>query len=232
MTLSNQKGGNALNVIDALNARFTCRAFKSDPVSRETMVQILEAANRAPSWGNTQPWDIYVAAGEVLGGIRTEFLANLADTIPGATDLPLPQDWPTALKDRYTSLGKARYKLLSEELGRDTLAQIIQERNYRFFDAPAVVYLCMDRSLTPYSMFDLGAVSQSIMLAAQEYGVDSAPAIMLVLYPQIIRKTLAIPEDKAIVMGVALGFADADNIHNRYRSERRSVEETAKLYGF
>ncbi len=221
-----------MNVIDALNARFTCRAFKSDPVSRETMVQILEAANRAPSWGNTQPWDIYVAAGEVLGGIRTEFLANLADTIPGATDLPLPQDWPTALKDRYTSLGKARYKLLSEELGRDTLAQIIQERNYRFFDAPAVVYLCMDRSLTPYSMFDLGAVSQSIMLAAQEYGVDSAPAIMLVLYPQIIRKTLAIPEDKAIVMGVALGFADADNIHNRYRSERRSVEETAKLYGF
>jgi nitroreductase len=90
----------------------------------------------------------------------------------------------------------------------------------------------MERSLTPYSMFDLGALSQSIMLAAQEFGIATAPAIMLVHYPDIIRKALAIPEDKALVLGIALGYADTDSIHNHYRSGRRSVEEMAKLYGF
>lgn len=221
-----------MNVIDALNARFTCRAFKSDPVSRDTMVKILEAANRAPSWGNTQPWDIYVAAGDVLEGIRAEFLGHMAKGTAVNTDLPFPQNWPEALKQRYDSLGKARYKMLSEELGRDSLPQIIQERNYRFFDAPAVAYICMDRSLTPYSMYDLGAVSQSIMLAAQEYGVDSAPAVMLILYPEVIRKALSIPETQALVMGIALGYADMNSIHNHYRADRRPVEEMARLYGF
>ena len=56
-----------MNVIEALNSRTSIRAFKSDPVSRETIFKIMEAAIRSPSWANTQPWEIYVAAGEALG---------------------------------------------------------------------------------------------------------------------------------------------------------------------
>jgi len=221
-----------MNIIDALSARFTCRAFKPDPVPRETVVKILEAANRAPSWGNTQPWDIYIAAGVVLAGIRAEFQTNVANETPFATDLQIPMEWPAALKERYTALSNERYSMLSKEIPEDTLLQVMQERNALFFDAPVVVYICLDRSLTPYSLFDLGALSQSIMLAAQEFGIATAPAVSLVLFPDIIRKALAIPEDKALVMGIALGYADLDNIHNQYRSGRRSVEEMAKLYGF
>lgn len=221
-----------MNIIDALNARFTCRAFKPDPIPKETMLKIMEAAGRAPSWGNTQPWEIYVAAGDILEGIRAGFLSNMANQVPPATDLPMPQEWPDSLKERYNALGKARYNMLSKEIARDKLLPIIQEVNYRFFNAPAVVYLCMDRSLTPYSMFDLGAISQSIMLAAQEFGIDSAPAVMLVIYPDIIRAALAIPETKALVLGLALGYADRDSIHNQYRSERQPMDEMLKLYGF
>ncbi|HRX22418.1 MAG TPA: nitroreductase [Syntrophomonadaceae bacterium] len=223
-----------MNVIDALNARFTCRAFKPDLIPKETMLKIMQAASRAPSWGNTQPWDIYVAAGDILEGIRTEFLSNMANKTPPNTDLalPLPQDWPANLKERYDSLGKARYNILSQEIDQTSLLHVIQECNYRFFDAPAVVYLCMDRSLTTYSMFDLGAVSQSIMLAAQEFGIDSAPAVMLVLYADVIRAAMAIPGKQAIVLGIALGYADRDSIHNHYRSERQPLEEIVKLYGF
>ena len=226
------KGGDIMNVIDALNARYTCRAFMPDPVARETVVKIMEAANRAPSWGNTQPWDFYIAAGSVLEGIRTEFLVNMANNVAGATELPIPQEWPAAHKDRYMLLGKERYSMLCTQIDTESLPQIIQKMNYRFFDAPVVIYVCMDRSLTPYSMFDLGSVSQSIMLAAQEFGVATAPAIMLVLYPDIIHKALAIPEDKALVLGIALGYADPDSIHNQYRSLRRPMDEMVKLYGF
>lgn len=90
----------------------------------------------------------------------------------------------------------------------------------------------MDRSLTPYSMLDLGSVSQSIMLAAQEFGLATAPAVMLILYPELIHKTLHIPEDEAVVLGIAMGYADLDSIHNQYRSLRRPVDEMAKFLGF
>ena len=221
-----------MNVIDALNSRFTCRAFSPDPVGKDTVIKILAAANRAPSWGNTQPWDIYVAAGTVLEDLRKEFLTNMAQKVAPKTDLPLPQEWPAALQERYTSLGKERAGVLAEELGREHLSQAVAERNFRFFDAPVVFYICMDRSLTPYSMLDLGAVGQSIMLAAQEYDLATAPAVMLVAYPDLIHKALGIPEDEAIVLGIALGCADTSSIHNQYRSRRRPVEEMARLVGF
>lgn len=69
-----------------------------------------------------------------------------------------------------------------------------REANSRFFGAPVVVYLCMDKSLSTWSVFDLGSLSQSIMLAAQEYNLGSAVAAMLVIYPNLIRKTLDIPK--------------------------------------
>ena len=53
----------SMNVIDALNSRSTIRAFNPDPVGRETTLKILEAATRAPSWANTQPWELFVAGG-------------------------------------------------------------------------------------------------------------------------------------------------------------------------
>lgn len=44
-----------MNVIDALNSRFTVRAFEPDPVHTETILTILDAATRAPSSGDAQP---------------------------------------------------------------------------------------------------------------------------------------------------------------------------------
>ena len=41
--------------------RFSCRAYKPDPVARELVEQILEAARLAPSACNRQPWRFAVA---------------------------------------------------------------------------------------------------------------------------------------------------------------------------
>ncbi|NLO22537.1 MAG: hypothetical protein GX119_11165 [Syntrophomonadaceae bacterium] len=221
-----------MNVIDALNSRYTCRAFKQDRVAMDTVIKILDAANRTPSWGNTQPWNIYVVAGDVLEELRNGSLERFSQKIVGKPDLPVPQEWPEALKQRYVTVGKERYDLLGQELEQDAIINTVQDRNYRFFDAPVVVYICMDRNLTAYSMFDLGALSQSIMLAAQEYGLETAPAIMLVQYPDLIRRALAIPEEQAIVLGIALGYGDSSSIHNQHRTARRPIQEVSTLKGF
>ena len=221
-----------MNTIDALNSRYCCRAFKADRVSQETLLKILEAGTRAPSWANTQPWEIYVATGEVLERLRRGYLKNLQEDVPGHPDLPRPQSWPVALQKRTEDLMARRLQLLGiareDSAGRKTMMQA----NYRFFGAPVVIYLCMDRSLSPWSIFDLGSLSQSIMLAAKDNGLDTAVAVMLVTYPDLIRTHLEIPGDLSIIIGIALGTNDSNNPGNRFRSPRRPLSEVVHFKGF
>ena len=46
-----------MDVLEALNSRFTCRAFKPKSVNRDIVLKIMENATRSPSWANTQPWE-------------------------------------------------------------------------------------------------------------------------------------------------------------------------------
>jgi nitroreductase len=52
-------------------SRFSCRAYRSDPVPRAAVEQILEAARQAPSACNRQPWRFVVATEATL---RTRLL--------------------------------------------------------------------------------------------------------------------------------------------------------------
>ena len=64
--------------------------------------------------------------------------------------------------------------------------------NQTMFNAPAVIYICMDKILSEWSLYDIGAFSQSIMLAAVEQGLSTIPAITLMLYPDVLRRELKI----------------------------------------
>jgi nitroreductase len=220
-----------VNVIDALDARTSIRAFKHDPVNRETIVKIMRAATRSPSWANTQPWEVFVAAGEVLERLRQGFQERFREGMPRNLDLPAPQKWPDILQKRMPVRMADRDRTPGVAAPGEDPRKAIMERNYRFFDAPVVVYLCMDRALTPWSVFDIGLLSQSIMLAAQEYGVDSIPAVMLVSYPDLIRAELDIPPDLLVLFGIALGYRDAQEPLNQLRRPRRPLDEVVRIKG-
>ena len=125
---------------------------------------------------------------------------------------------------REEALGIAR----DDKAGRESM----RAANYRFFNAPIVIYICMDRTLTPWSVFDLGLLAQSIMLAAEENGLDTAPAVMLVSYPDLIRAELGIPDTLSIIFGIALGFGDHKDPANKFRSLRRPLSEVMHVKGF
>ncbi len=218
-----------MKVTEALASRFTCRAFKPDPLSQETIATILEASLRAPSWANTQPWEVFVATGKVLERIRAAYLGNYHKGVMRNLDLPAPQSWPDTLRARIEDLGTKRFAAMGVDREDAAMRQTLGEQNFRLFGAPAVIYLCMDRTLGPWSLFDLGSLAQSIILSAQQYGVDSTPAVMLVAFPDILRAELHIPEQLSIVMGIALGYGDAEHIQNRYRSPRRPLEDVVRF---
>jgi len=221
-----------MNVVDALNTRFTCRAFKSDPVGRRTLEKVMAAALKSPSWANTQPWEVYVAGGEVLDRLREAYVANLKNCVARNPELAAPKQWPPKLLMRMETLRAERMATLERVCLDKSVLKELSEMNYHFFNAPVVAYICMDRALTPWSIYDLGLFSQSLMLAAGHFGLDSAPAVTFVAHPDLIRKELNIPEDLQIIIGIALGYADAEHPQNKFRSPRRTVQEAITFKGF
>jgi nitroreductase len=220
-----------MDVLEALNSRFTCRAFKPDQVNGEIVLKIMENATRSPSWANTQPWEVYVAGGDILESIRRGFIENFRGDVPTDPDIPFMLDWPVKHQERMKGLGIELYKHLGISKGDREAIEASWKLNFKLFGAPTVIYLCMHETLSEWSMFDLGSLSQSIMLAAQEYGVDSAPAVNLVAYPKIIRKEIEIPDELSIVIGIALGYKDDESSQNTFRSIRRPLDEVVHLNG-
>jgi nitroreductase len=208
-----------MNVIEALNARHSTRAFLPDPIEDGKLRAILEAALRTPSWANSQPWEVFVATGDTLDRIKKAYLKKYEEKAPAAPETPRPLEWSQAAKDRQKQLGP--------DMKRDCGDAVDQfgKLNQSIFNAPCAVFVCMDKVLSEWSLYDIGAYSQSLMLAAQEHGVASIPAITMVLYPDVLRQELKIPDHLKITIGIALGYADKGNSINNFVSARSPLSE-------
>lgn len=220
-----------MNVIDAIESRRSIRAFKPQPVDKEVLLKIFTAANRSPSWADTQPWEVYVAAGGPLERIRGSFLARFEDGVPSANDVPRPRDWPPGPKQRMLDFIDARCSAMGISRRDEAQREADMRRNFEFFGAPVVVYLCLHKDLTAWSYFDLGLFAQSLMLAAMEYSLGSVVAVNLTAYPDIVREELDVPEDHIILIGIALGYGDPEDINNQVRSIRRPTEDAVVIKG-
>ncbi|HML36279.1 MAG TPA: nitroreductase [Bacillota bacterium] len=212
-----------MNVMEALKTRRSARAFLPKPIEKEKLHAIFEAAARTPSWANTQPWEVFVASDATLERIREGYRQNYENKVPGAPETPRPIAWPDAEKKRQQQL----YPDMKRDCG--DAVEKFGSLNMSMFNAPAVIFLCIDQVLSEWSMYDVGAYAQSIMLAAQEQGLSTIPAITLVLYPDVIRREMNIPKDLKITIGIAIGYADEDNKINDFKSGRKPLKETVRF---
>jgi nitroreductase len=220
-----------MDVIETMNKRFSARAFLTRPMSKETLQDIFSAAARTPSWANSQPWEVFLAAGEVLENLRTANLERFRSGAPRALEVPGQQKWPAEIQKRIELNQAERLRIMGISADDKIARQKLSESNCAFFGAPAVAFLCADRSLLPWCLFDLGALSTSITLAARSYGVDTVPAVMMTSYPDLIREHLDIAPELAVLFAVALGYQDAQNPVNLFRSARRPVDEFVHFLG-
>lgn len=221
-----------MDVTQALKSRYTCRGFKPTPVPKETLMEILDAANRAPSWADTQPWEVYVASGDALERLRKAHLDIFATGAAPHPDLPAPTQWPPALKKRMDDLLALHKKEAQDHPEHKNNPEAYLVRQMNFFKAPVVIYLCLDRTLGPWSIFDMGFYAQSLLLAAKERGLDTAGSYRLVSYPELVRREMGIPENLSILFGIALGYATEHSQTTRFESPRRPIKEVAKWKGF
>ncbi|MDR2089364.1 MAG: nitroreductase [Clostridiales Family XIII bacterium] len=211
-------------VIEAIRARRSTRAFRPDPVERDKLAAILEAAARAPSWANSQPWETFVATGRTLARIKEGYLEKYASKTPPAPETPFPAAWTQAAKDRRNRLNDGMVRACGDA------AKQFGALNQGMFNAPAVAYVCIDKVLSPWSLYDAGAYAQSLMLAAFEEGLGTISAITLALYPDVLRREMHIPDNLKVTIGIAIGYIDKENKINDFVSERAPFDETTHFF--
>ncbi len=219
-----------MELLEGIETRKSIRAFKSTPVSRETMERILKAAGNSPSQINTQPWEVAVVTGkkkEELSKIIYD-LAN-SGTTPNP-DVPFQATWPLEMEKRLGSQVERRFKSLGIERANEEQRKELRLANFKFFGAPCVLFILMDSTLGPWSLVDLGVFVQSIGLAAHSLGLGSCLQASSVGYPDAIRRYLDIPKNKKIILAISLGYPDFEARMNVYRSQKIGIEEFVKWY--
>ncbi|MGZ6221854.1 MAG: nitroreductase [Syntrophales bacterium] len=223
-----------MEIIEAIRARKSIRAYRPDPIKKEVVKEILEIATRAPSGTNTQPWEFFVLAGEVLDKVKQANVEHLKSGTPPNPEISFAVSNPdTVYQKRRVELTKQLFQLM--QIPRDDTGKRMQwlERGFRFFDAPVAIIISVDRLLSEEGpLMDIGAVMQTICLTALNYGLGTCIEYQGVMYPEVLRQYAGIPESKRVLAAIAVGFPNWDFPANKVESTREFVDNITSWCGF
>jgi nitroreductase len=216
-----------MKVSEALATRKTVRAFKPDPVPRETVEQMLTLAARAPSGGNLQPWRVYA----LLGEARDELVRRVAEARREHPmgEAPEYHIYPPHLTEPYKTrrhrVGEMMYATMAIPR-EDKMARLkFFAGNWEFFGAPVGLIFTIDRQMQQGQWADLGMYMQSVMLLAREHGLHTCPQEAWALFHPEIREYLSVPPNEMIFCGMAIGYADDIAPVNALETERAPLAE-------
>lgn len=219
-----------MDIKEAIMNRKSIRGFKDTPVSKETIEQVLTTASRAVSALNSQPWRCIVLAGDVknkIGEANAE--AFLKDAEEDVKD-PVMQG-----EGRQRMIGVAKQLFAAMDIQREDKEKRLwwTQRGFRFFDAPAVVLICIDKEFDKeFHRLDIGAFMQNFTLAAMAEGLGTCVELQAVTYLGGIRRYIDVDPDTEFVVGIALGYPDEDFPANQVVSEREDMSNLTQWYGF
>lgn len=217
-----------MNVTEAIHTRKATRAMLSTPIPEGTIKELIELAGRAPSWGNSQPWEVYVVIGEKLANLKMRWRKEFSQGIPPSRpDISAPghKDWNKVPRCKESILQWKKHRLEEMNISSEKYDKYSMDLMLDFYHAPVCIYLGLHQSHGAYSFYDIGAYGQTLMLAATERGIQSIPAFSVVYFGDILHEELNIPESISLFMGVCLGYADDSHSMNKPNSERIDSEQ-------
>ena len=187
-----------IGVFEAIHSLRAIRAFEPDPVPDEAIATILEAATRAPSPQNSQPWAFIVVRDE---GTRAQ-IAEIYRRVWNLVKEPVYGDL-NAIED------PSQKRLL---LATDRLAAAVDE-------APVFIFAMLDRSrlgvmvtpdlqtlLEPSSAYGaVWAAVENMLLAARALSVGAITTNLTKLMDHEVRAILGYPEHVETVSMLAMG---------------------------
>jgi len=212
---------------DLLGERYSCRAYRPDPVPRPTIERILTAAQRTASWCNSQPWQVVITSGAAKERFRADIYAAASSGAPDDGDFSFPREYRGVYLERRRESGFQLYNTLGIPRG-DRAAYARQAlENFNFFGAPHVAIIHSDEALGIYGAIDCGAYVGNFLLAAQALGLGAIPQAALAHQSGLIRRHFGLGDDRRVVCGISFGFPDRGHKINSYRTSRAGIPETA-----
>lgn len=212
-----------MDIENAIKERKSIRAFKPDSVPHEILEKITKLALHAPSAINLQPWELFIITGEEKNRLsRTIFKAYQEKKISCGPSLNKPL--PKAITSRGAAT-KQQQKSYIEQMNTD-FDTFVNEGSCNFYGAPAVILICIDDSFSKSHYVDIGIILGYLLLSAHNYEIDACPIGLISSYADEIKDLLNIPQNKVLIIGIAVGYADMSKPVNQFKSER---EDYSKL---
>jgi coenzyme F420-0:L-glutamate ligase / coenzyme F420-1:gamma-L-glutamate ligase len=175
-----------------LEARRSIRAFTAEPVARDALDALVEAACVAPSPHHSRPWRFVVVDS---GGAK--------------------RDLATGMGDRW------RADLAADAVDPARIDELVDASHRKLADAPALVLGCLtwdgldrypdatrQRAEWGMALLSLGAAVENLMLAAAANGLASCWVAAPIFCPEAARDALALPEEWLPHALVLLGHPD------------------------
>lgn len=166
-----------MEFFDVVRSRRAVRAYKPDPVDKEDVLKILEAANWAPSGMNKQQWEFLVVTGEKKAelGVSYKIIAE-----------KYTRDWEEAAKQNFINYA-ATYG------GAPVVIVVLTEAS------------TVD-GIRKMHLQSASAAMENLVLAARALGLGTCWMTGPLQDEKNIRAVLNIPEECEIVCVTPLGY--------------------------
>jgi nitroreductase len=189
-------------------AIFTMRAIrrvKPDPIDDDDLRDILTAATRAPSGGNSQPWHFLV----VQDPAQRQRFADLYREAWWAKRADEGIEGPEGIV-RPTAKSAMR---LSDEIG----------------EAPVVILVCA-AAKGAGAMAGVIPATQNLLLAARALGIGGTITTLHAVVDERVHELFAIPEEIQIVYCIPLGYPRGDfgSLERKPLAEVTSIDRWAQ----
>ena len=182
-----------MEILEAIKNRRSIRKYRPDPVDDRTLGIILEAGRWAPSWANTQCWEIVVIRDPALRAkIRNELGNNQAQMTDASLLILFTADLMAWQKD------PRRYWQNAPEEVCDLLV------NWMGPFHEGREWLQRDEAQR-----SIGIAMQTLMLVAQDMGYQSCPMIGFDI--EKVAELVNLPEDHVMGPMVAIGKGIKDS---------------------
>jgi nitroreductase len=185
-----------MDLYEAIKTRRSIRKFRSDTISKEKILRILEAANLAPSANNKQPWSFLI--------VNRSSLDQMYEIMDQSFKERLEETGRTVITERIKNLSIPVNKSNDKVEGLNEFYRTLG-------GAPLaiVVYVDKENDLWPWknNICSGSATIENLILAAWSEGIGSCWMTGPLQKKELEIKTfLGIPKDKEIVGIIPIGI--------------------------
>lgn len=174
-----------MDVFEAIRKRRAVRLYRPDPVSREDILTVLNAANQAPSGLNRQPWEFLVVTGKKVLEMGVSYRSTLDEYLAHWDRSPM--------RDFITRNEFIRF---SETYGGAPVVIVV------------LVYADDNPNFRKADLESASAAMENLLLAATGLGLGTCWMTGPLRDEKILRRILSIPDDREIIAITPLGYPE------------------------